>query len=192
MLKKLIVGPIQGNCYILGCKETLQGAVIDPGDEVPRIVKEISTSHLSIKYILLTHGHFDHSGGAKQLKKIINAPVMIHQLDASELGFSPDGFLFEGQQLQVGKYLLTIFHTPGHSPGGVCIQAPGVVFTGDALFAGSIGRTDLYGGNHHQLISGIINKIFPLGDEVRVYPGHGPNSTIGRERRTNPWFTQGA
>ena len=192
MLKKLIVGPIQANCYILGCKETLQGAVIDPGDEVPRIVKEISTSHLSIKYILLTHGHFDHSGGAKQLKKVTNAPVMIHQLDASELDFSSDGFLFEGQQLHVGKYLLTIFHTPGHSPGGVCIQAPGVVFTGDSLLAGSIGRTDLPGGNHQQLTAGIIKKVFPLGDEIRVYPGHGPNSTIGRERRTNPWFLQGS
>jgi hydroxyacylglutathione hydrolase len=192
MLKKLVVGPIQANCYILGCKETKEGAVIDPGDEVPRIVEEISTSHLTIKYILLTHGHFDHSGGAEQLKKIINAPVMVHRLDVSGLGFSPDGFLSEGQQLQVGTYLLTILHTPGHSPGGVCIQAPGAVFTGDALFAGSIGRTDLGGGNHQQLIGGIIKKIFPLGDEVRVYPGHGPNSTIGRERRTNPWFNQGS
>lgn len=189
MLKKLVVGPIQANCYILGCKETKEGAVIDPGDEVPRIVKEISTSHFSIKYILLTHGHFDHSGGAKQLKKITNAPVLIHELDASELNFSPDGYLSEGQQLQLGTYLLTILHTPGHSPGGVCIKAPGVVFTGDTLFAGSIGRTDLTGGNHQQLISGIIKKVFPLGNEVRVYPGHGPNSTIGRERRTNPWFT---
>ena len=192
MLKKLIVGPIQANCYILGCKETLQGAVIDPGDEVPRIVKEIFTSHLSIKYILLTHGHFDHSGGAKQIKKVSNAPVMIHRLDASELDFSPDGYLSEGQQLQLGTYPLTILHIPGHSPGGVCIQAPGVVFTGDSLFAGSIGRTDLPGGNHQQLIAGIIKKVFPLGDEVRAYPGHGPNSTIGRERRTNPWFTQGS
>ena len=164
MLKKLVVGPIQANCYILGCKETGEGAVIDPGDEVPRIVEEISKAHLSIKYILLTHGHFDHSGGAKQLKTITHAPVMIHRLDASGLGFSPDSYLSEGQQLQVGTYPLTILHIPGHSPGGVCIQAPGVVFTGDTLFAGSIGRSDLPGGNHQQLIAGIIKKIFPLGD----------------------------
>jgi glyoxylase-like metal-dependent hydrolase (beta-lactamase superfamily II) len=192
MLKKLVVGLYQANCYILGCKETGEGAVIDPGDDVPRIVEEISKPHLSIKYILLTHGHFDHSGGAKQLKTIINAPITVHRLDASGLNFSPDGYLTEGQQLQVGTYTLTILHIPGHSPGGVCIQAPGVVFTGDSLFAGSIGRTDLPGGNHQQLIEGIIKKVFPLGDELRVYPGHGPNSTIGRERRTNPWFTQGS
>jgi len=191
MLKKLVVGLYQANCYILGCKETKEGAVIDPGDEVPRIVAEISKSHLSIKYILLTHGHFDHSGGTKQLKAITKARVMIHRLDASELDFSPAGYLSEGQQLQLGTYLLTILHVPGHSPGGVCIQAPGVVFTGDSLFAGSIGRTDFHGGNHQQLIAGIIKKVFPLGDELRVYPGHGPNSTIGKERRTNPWFTQG-
>ena len=167
MLKKLVVGLYQANCYILGCKETREGAVIDPGDEMPRIVEEISKSHLSIKYILITHGHFDHSGGVKQLKTITNAPVMIHRLDASGLNFSPDGYLFERQQLQLGTYLLTVLHIPGHSPGGVCLQAPGVVFTGDSLFAGSIGRTDLSGGNHQQLTAGIIKKVFPLGDEVR-------------------------
>jgi len=112
------------------------------------------------------------------------------RLDASELNLPPDGYLSEGQQLQLGTYLLTILHVPGHSQGGACIQAPGVVFTGDSLFAGSMDRTDLPEGNHQQLIAGITKKVFPLGDEVRVYPGHGPNSTIGRERRTNPWFTR--
>lgn len=190
MLKKLVVGIYQANCYVLGCKKTKEGVVIDPGDEVPRIVNEISRSQLKIRYILITHGHFDHSGGARELKGITKAPVLIHKLDAQDLNFKPDAYLFEGQKIQVGTYILTIIHTPGHSPGGVSIHAPGVVFTGDTLFAGSIGRTDFTGGNHRQLIEGVIKKIFPLGDELRVYPGHGPNTTIGKERLTNPWFTQ--
>jgi len=188
MLKKLAVGLYQANCYILGCKETKEGAVIDPGDEVARIVNEITRSALAIKYILLTHGHVDHVGGAADLKRATKAPVLIHKQDSFGLGFKPDGYLSDGQKLQVGNYMMTIIHTPGHSPGGVCIHAPGVIFTGDTLFAGSIGRSDLPGASHDQLIKGVVKKVFTLGDELRVYPGHGPHTTIGRERRTNPWF----
>jgi len=189
MLKKLVVGYIQSNCYILGCPKTNEGLVIDPGDDTTRIVKEISKSNLTIRYILLTHYHFDHAGSALELRDITKAPVLIHQLDAPGLSFKPDGYLYDGQQITVGSYELSILHTPGHTPGGISIHAPGAVFTGDALFADSIGRTDLAGGDYHQLIEGVRKKIFPLGDELRIYPGHGPASTIGREKLANPFFS---
>ena len=188
MLRKLVVGPYQTNCYILGCKDTSQGLVIDPGDEVLRIVKEITRSGLTIKYILITHGHIDHVGGVPELQRITKAPVLIHRLDAGGLRATPDGFLEEGRIIQVGNYSISVIHTPGHSPGGVCLYAPGAVFSGDTLFAGSIGRTDFSGGSHELLVEGVRRKIFPLGDDLRVYPGHGPESTIGRERQTNPFF----
>ncbi|MCD6306675.1 MAG: MBL fold metallo-hydrolase [Deltaproteobacteria bacterium] len=188
MLRKLTVGPYQANCYILGDKNTGEGLVIDPGDEVFRVVKEIAHLELAIRYILITHGHIDHVGGARDLRRIAKAPVWIHPLDAPGLGFKPDGNLSEGQKIRLGCYTIKVIHTPGHSPGGVCFYTAGAVFTGDTLFAGSIGRTDFPGGNHHQLIRGVIEKIFPLGDETRVYPGHGPVTTIGRERKTNPFF----
>ncbi|HOP48686.1 MAG TPA: MBL fold metallo-hydrolase [Desulfobacteraceae bacterium] len=188
MLRKLVVGPYQSNCYILGCKQTGEGLVIDPGDEVIRIVKEISRSGLQIKNILITHGHFDHTGAAQELRRITRAPVWIHPFDAGGLDFKPDGNLFEGQKIPLGTFNISVIHTPGHSQGGVCFYAPGAVFTGDTLFAGSVGRTDFPGGDHNLLVQGVIKKIFPLGDDVRVYPGHGPNSTIGTERIGNPFF----
>jgi len=191
MLRKLAVGPYQANCYILGCKTTKEGVVIDPGDEVFRIVKEISRAELKVRYILLTHGHFDHTGGAKELRRITGAPVWIHPLDAGGLNFQPDGSLSEGQEILFGPFNLRVIRTPGHSPGGVCFHVPGAVFTGDTLFAGSVGRTDFPGGDHNQLVQGVVQKILPLGDDVRVYPGHGPASTVSRERTTNPFFRSG-
>jgi len=188
MLRKLVVGPYQSNCYILGDKETGEGLVIDPGDEVFRIVKEITNLGLTIRYILITHGHVDHVSGARELKRITRAPVWIHPLDAAGLSFPPDGALAEGQEIALGGFTISVIHTPGHSPGGVCFHTAGAVFTGDTLFAGSIGRTDFPGGSHEQLIRNVVEKIFPLGDDLRVYPGHGPHSTIGTERRTNPFF----
>jgi hydroxyacylglutathione hydrolase len=188
MLRKLTVGPYQANCYIVGCDETREGIVIDPGDEVFRIAEEITRNRLKIRSILITHGHFDHTGGTAELKGITKAPVLIHALDAPALNMRADGHLYDGQIIRVGTYDISVIHTPGHSPGSVCFRAPGVIFTGDALFAGSIGRTDFPGGSHEQLIEGIRTKIFPLGDALRVYPGHGPSTTIGRERRYNPFF----
>jgi hydroxyacylglutathione hydrolase len=188
MLRKMAVGPLQANCYILGCNKTMEGLVIDPGGEVFQIVKEISRMGIRIGHILLTHGHFDHTSGARELKEITKAPVLIHRLDEGELDFTPDGNLFDGQELQAGSYRMSVIHTPGHSPGGVCLHAPGAVFTGDTLFAGSVGRTDHPAGDHNKLIRSVIEKIFPLGDDLRVYPGHGPVTTIGRERTTNPFF----
>jgi len=188
MLRKLVVGPYQANCYILGYRETNQGLVIDPGGEVYRIVKELSRTGLKVLYILITHGHVDHIGGAEELRRITGAPVFINPLDAPGLNFRPDGNLYDGQEIRLGNYSIWVIHTPGHSPGGVCFHAPGAIFTGDTLFAGSVGRTDFPGGDHNRLVEGVLTKVFPLGDDLRIYPGHGPASTIGRERLTNPFF----
>jgi len=188
MLKMMAVGAYQANCYILGCRKTMEGIVIDPGAEALRIAREVTNTGLKIKYILITHGHPDHTGAAKELKGIIKAPVWIHRLDSRGLDFPPDGTMVDGQEIEVGTYKIKVIHTPGHSPGGVCLYAPGAVFTGDTLFAGSIGRTDFPGGDHKGLIKGVKEKIFPLGDDLRVYPGHGPASTIEQERVRNPFF----
>jgi len=188
MLKKIVVGPYQSNCYILGCKKTMEGLVIDPGDEVFRIVNAIMETGLKIRYILITHGHIDHVGGAAELKRITGAQVYIHPLDIPGLGFPPDARVSEGENLQLGTYTIKVLHTPGHSPGGVCYHAPGTLFTGDSIFAGSIGRTDFPGGDHRALIEGVRSKILSLDGNLRIYPGHGPASTIDRERKTNPFF----
>lgn len=188
MLRKLVIKPYMSNSYILGCEKTKQGAIIDAGEEALRIVQEVTKLGLNIRYILLTHFHFDHTNAAMQVKNIIKAPVLIHALDAGGLDFKPDSYLTDGQSIPLGSFNLKVIHVPGHSPGGVCFHAPGAVFTGDALFARGVGRTDFEGGDHNLLIQGIKQKILTLGDELRVYPGHGPHSTIGKERTMNPFF----
>ncbi len=188
MLKKMAVGPLQANCYILGCLNSKEGMVIDPGGDVINIVKEITKEKLKIVMIVLTHGHFDHTGGAAELREITKAPVLLHSADVPLINFTPDGYLDDGQVLIAGEYKIPVIHTPGHSPGGISLFAPGAVFTGDTLFAGSIGRTDFPGGDYEGLIKGVASKIFTLGDDLRVYPGHGPASTIGHERKNNPFF----
>ncbi len=203
IIKSLTLGPIQANCFILGCEETLEAAVIDPGDEVDRILMSLAESSLKLKYIINTHGHFDHVGGNKRLKDATDAQILIHPLDAHMLdeisshgsawGFAvenspkPDRTLEDGDTISFGKITLKVIYTPGHSQGGISLYTDGHVFVGDTLFAGSVGRTDLPGGNFETLKSNIQNKLFVLGDDVKVYPGHMGNTTIGQEKKYNPF-----
>lgn len=197
------VGPIMANCYIIGCKETNEAVVIDPGDEADRILLKLADLKLKVKYIINTHGHFDHVGANGKMKEATKAELLIHALDAPMLGSlsqaaaafglksenspPPDKTIDDGDVITFGKISLKVIHTPGHSPGGISLHTNGYLFVGDTLFQGSIGRTDLPGGNFNTLISSVQNKLFPLGDSVRVFTGHGPETTIGREKRYNPF-----
>ncbi len=203
IIKGLTVGPIQANCFILGCEKTNEAAVIDPGDEADRILMALAESNLKVKYIINTHGHFDHVAANKKMKEVTGADLLIHSLDAfmlshlstaaSGFGLSvenspePDKTLEDGETVSVGKIDLKVIHTPGHSPGGISLFADGNVFVGDTLFAGSVGRTDLPGGDFETLKSSIQDKLFPLGDDVQVFPGHMGNTTIEQEKQFNPF-----
>jgi hydroxyacylglutathione hydrolase len=200
------VGPLGVNCFILGCASSREGVVIDPGGDVGRIVEIVQRHGLKIRYIINTHGHFDHVGGNLQAVKAFGAPLLIHESDAAMLGRaaevaqmygmqgenSPaaDSFLTEGKEIIFGTHSMKVLHTPGHTQGGCCLylEAEKKVITGDTLFADSIGRTDLPGGSHEQLLSSIRTKLFSLPDEVSAYPGHGPRTTIAHEKRHNPYF----
>jgi len=206
LIKWLVVGPLETNCYIVGCERTGLCAVIDPGGDGERILRTIRSEGWELLYIINTHGHFDHTAENAYLKARTPCELLIHRADAPLLlqgsrnaafwGFSipesplPDRFLEEGDVIVIGNLSLRVIHTPGHTPGGISLFSDGVVFVGDTLFAGSIGRTDFPGGDYYQLIRSVKEKLFVLGDEVVVYPGHGPKTTIGRERRTNPFFTE--
>ena len=197
------VGPIMANCYILGCKETNEAVVIDPGDDADLILLKLAELNLKVKYIINTHGHFDHVGANRKMKEATNAELLIHALDApmldslsqaaasfglrSENSPPPDKTIDEGDMITFGNISLKVIHTPGHSPGGISLFTNGYLFVGDTLFQGSIGRTDLPGGNFNTLKSSIQNKLFPLGDTIRVFTGHGPETTIGKEKRYNPF-----
>jgi hydroxyacylglutathione hydrolase len=203
IIESLTVGPIQANCYILGCEETREAVVIDPGGEADRILMTLARSNLKLRYIINTHGHFDHVGANKRLKDATGAPILIHRLDAPMLdqlsasaaswGLSaedspaPDRLLEEGDTVVFGTITLTVLHTPGHTPGGISLFTDGCVFVGDTLFAGSVGRTDFPGGNAATLKQNIQSKLFSLADDVIVYPGHMEPTTVGKERRTNPF-----
>jgi hydroxyacylglutathione hydrolase len=206
IIKTLPVGPIMANCFILGCQDTLQAAVIDPGDEADKILQSLAESKLTLRYIINTHGHPDHVGANKRLKEATGAPILIHALDAPMLnqiavsmaawGLTgensppPDKTLAEGDTITFGNITLTVIHTPGHTPGGISLKTDGRVFVGDTLFAGSVGRTDFPGGNFETLRTSIQTKLFALADDVQVYTGHGPSTTIGREKCYNPFVGQ--
>ncbi len=197
------VGPIMANCYILGCKETHEAVVIDPGDDADLILLKLAELKLKVKYIINTHGHFDHVGANRKMKEATGAELLIHALDAPMLGSlsqaaasfglksenspAPDKTIDDGDIISFGKISLKVIHTPGHSPGGISLFTNGYLFVGDTLFQGSIGRTDLPGGNFNTLKSSIHNKLFPLGDNIRVFTGHGPETSIGKEKRYNPF-----
>ena len=203
IIKELAVGPIMANCFIVGCEDTRKSVVIDPGDDSDRILLSLAESKLTVKYIINTHGHFDHVGANRKMKEATGAELMIHPLDAPMLGFltsaassfglsaenSPDADkeIVDGDIISFGKVELNVIHTPGHSPGGISLYTSGHVFVGDTLFAGSIGRTDFPGGDYNTLISSVQKRLFPLGDDTRVYCGHGPQTTIGREKKFNPF-----
>ncbi len=201
---RIPVGIYAANCYIVYCKDTKEGIVIDPGSQGAEIGDKIKELGLSIKYIILTHGHWDHTDGILGLKEKIDAPVLIHKEDeallkagkkgiyskASSDGIEviPDEYINDEEKLEVGNMTVEIIHTPGHSPGGVSIKIGDRIFTGDTLFTGSIGRTDLYGGSYETIISSIKEKILICPDDTIVYPGHGESSTIGREKVSNPFI----
>jgi len=204
ILHTLPAGMNQTNCYIVGCEETMQGAVIDPGGEGERIVQEIKRTGLAVRYVLITHAHFDHIGGIAKVVEATQAKLALHPnekplLDAGggaamfglpvQPAPPPDIDLSEGQQIDVGTLTLQVLFTPGHSPGGVTFYEAdeGVAFVGDVLFSRGVGRTDLHGGDQRTLMRSIKEVLFALPDDTVIYPGHGPRTTLAREKRTNPW-----
>ncbi|MCG6892850.1 MAG: MBL fold metallo-hydrolase [Desulfobacteraceae bacterium] len=203
IIESLTVGPIQANCFVVGCEDTRKAAVIDPGDEADRILMSLAEHSLKVEAIINTHGHFDHVGANRRMKEATGAPIIIHAADAGMLQSlaasaaswgmtaenSPDAdrTVEDGDEISVGNITFRVLHTPGHTPGGISLYADGVVFVGDALFAGSIGRTDFPGGDYGTLINAIQNKLFTLPDDTVVYAGHMGTTTIGREKRTNPF-----
>ncbi|MBF8268014.1 MAG: putative metallo-beta-lactamase family protein [Dehalococcoidia bacterium] len=207
IVKPMVVGPLAENAYIVGSEETGECAVIDPGAEPGRILEEVERLGLTVKVILNTHGHGDHIGGVAAIKDATGATYGIHEGDVPLLRRSapwamrvvsdfrlppePDMYVKGGDIIEVGDIKLTVIETPGHTRGGVCYYGGGVVFTGDTLFQGSIGRFDPPEGNGRLLLRGIITKLMVLPAETRVYPGHGPDSTIARERLTNPFLRGG-
>jgi hydroxyacylglutathione hydrolase len=199
------VGIIQTNCYIVGCEETHEGVVIDPGGHPERVLKVLEESGLTIRYVLNTHCHFDHMGANAEIVAATGAPLALHPAEipvlrmrggAALLGVfvkespMPDIELEEGQVLEVGKLRFQVLHTPGHSPGGLTfyLEEEGVAFDGDVLFASGVGRTDLTGGDWDTLTRSIREVLFKLPDETVIYPGHGPETTVAYEKAHNPWL----
>ena len=204
------VPPFQKNGYVVACEQTREAVVIDPGDEVDQLLQIIAAQSLNVQGILLTHAHVDHVTGVPHAARALDVPVYLHRDDQFLYDAAPQQAAFFGlhcdalpaidryydvtQILAFGEYEISVHHTPGHCPGGVClaIGAKGArkedLFVGDTLFAGSIGRTDLPGGDYPTLIRSITQVLFSFGDAARVYSGHGPLTTIGEERRTNPFL----
>jgi len=206
VLTRLVVGPLQVNCFILADEKTKEAVVIDPGDDAGDILRVIEEKGLKVKYIINTHAHFDHVGANKALKDATGAELLLHEADAPVLattanqsrsfGMKPvssppaDRYVKQGDLIRAGEISLKVLETPGHTPGGISLLEEGMVFTGDALFAGSIGRTDFPGGDLLTLLGSIKKNLMTLPDETRVFSGHGPASTIGEEREQNPFLNK--
>jgi glyoxylase-like metal-dependent hydrolase (beta-lactamase superfamily II) len=206
IFESIPVGPLSVNCYIIGCEKDHEGIVVDPGGDVELIADLVQQHGLKIGTIIDTHGHFDHIGGNREALATFGAKLLIHEADAPMLSRaaevahryglqgenSPDAdaYLTDGMEILFGTCRLKVLHTPGHTAGGCSLYfaEDRIVITGDTLFADSIGRTDLPGGSHEQLLDSIRTKLFTLPDDVIAYPGHGPQTTIGHEKRCNPYF----
>lgn len=204
VFKRFVVGPLEVNCFVVADEETKEAIIVDPGDNVDEIFNFVEKNGFKIKYIINTHCHFDHCGGNKKIKELTKAELLIHEKEKPVLdrmdtsaqiwGFyvdkspEPDRYLKDGDILNVGNLRIEVIHTPGHSPGGICLKIDGKVITGDTLFAGGIGRTDFPGGDYDTLIKSIKEKLFTLPEETEIYPGHGPSSTIRNEKYFNPFF----
>ncbi len=204
IINNIVVGPLEVNCYILGCEDTKEAAIIDPGDNADEIIKAIEKADLKPVYIINTHAHFDHIGGVRAVQDHFNIDFLLHEEDlflinnastqARAFGLDPipkpnvNKFVNNGDKISLGNKVIDVIHTPGHSPGCVCYLIDNNVFVGDTLFAGSIGRTDLPGGSYETLINSIKEKLLPLGDSTVVYPGHGPSTTIENEKEHNPFL----
>ncbi|MBN2206558.1 MAG: MBL fold metallo-hydrolase [Candidatus Aminicenantes bacterium] len=204
-IETVVVGQLETNCYIVSCPETRTCAVVDPGAEPDRILAAIR--RLGVKPVVLinTHGHVDHIGANRDVKEAHGVPLALHALDVPllehagdlELSFVlgakpsplPDRLLEDGARVEVGALVLEVLHTPGHSPGSVCLLGPGVLLSGDTLFDGGVGRTDLPGGSARDLERSIRTRILVLPPATRVLPGHGPRTTVGREIASNPFLT---
>lgn len=200
----LVVGPLETNCYLVFCPDTRECLIIDPGAEPEKIIRAIKENNLQPIGIINTHGHVDHVGGNLEIKNKFTVPLYLHQADLSllqqahrgELSFflqakpspPPDESLEDGQEIVFGQSRLTVLHTPGHTPGSVSLFGDGLLFSGDTLFNGGVGRTDLPGGDWTALRKSIKEKILALPDETEVLPGHGPKTTVGREKADNPFI----
>lgn len=204
----LPVTPFQQNCSLVWNPATMRGAVIDPGGDIPRIEHAIASKGVTVEKILLTHGHLDHAGGAAALAKKLGVPIegpheddrfLLDSLREQGLRFgfgssepcTPSRWLKDGDTVTVGGVELGVRHCPGHTPGHVVFfnKAAKLAFVGDVLFKGSVGRSDLPRGNHAQLVTSIVERLWPLGDDMRFVPGHGETSTFGWERKTNPFVS---
>lgn len=207
MIHKIFpVGPLQCNCSIVGDEQTHEAMVIDPGDQIEDVLNILQAENLTLRQIVVTHAHIDHVGGAMKLKAATGAPILMNQKDeallkmldiqAAWIGMRPPGpvevdeELTSGSVLRIGSISSSVVHTPGHTEGSICLYFPEQksLIAGDTLFAGSIGRTDLPGGSYDKIMRSLHNEVLKLPDETKVVPGHGPLTTIGKERETNPFL----
>jgi len=208
IIQKLELGPFASNCYIIGSEATKEGMIIDPGTQAGEVMRQVAELGLTIKFIVLTHGHMDHTGALAEVQEATGAEVAIHAEDAPYLHGknpmmrmfgqasrempAPDRLLKDGDTVDIGDLHFRVLHTPGHTPGGISLLGEGVVFSGDTLFQFGIGRADFPGASYEEEVNSIRTRLLTLPDETIVCPGHGPDTTIGVERRINPFLQDGA